>query len=120
MTTTSSLRRNRQVDNLPPNLPGADLIEAGIAALDRGERTIEALLVALAAERLRDIGLTIPQDADQIATPNLALYAAVRHAGGDYFDYNALLGRLSSFADACEWLQREPGKLRESAVSKAR
>ena len=85
MTTTTCLRRNFQVDELPPNLPGADLIEAGIAALDRGERTIEALLVALAAERLREIGLTIPQAADYITAPNLALYAAVRHNGGGHF-----------------------------------
>lgn len=88
-------------------LPGANLVEAGIAALARGERTIEALLVALAAARLRELGLDIPRAADEIAEPNLALYEAVRHAGGDHFRYNALLGRLSSFADAAEWLQRE-------------
>ena len=117
MTTTTCLRRNFQVDELPPNLPGADLIEAGIAALDRGERTIEALLVALAAERLREIGLTIPQAADYITAPNLALYAAVRHAGGDHFEYNALLGRLSSFADTAEWLLRMPTHLRERAIT---
>ncbi len=117
MTTTSCLLRNRQVDDLPPNLPGGELIAAGITALERGERSIEALLVALAAARLRDIGLDIPQAADYIAAPNLALYAAVRHAGGDYFDYNALLGRLSSFADAAEWLLREPAQQHAGAVS---
>ncbi|MDE0680525.1 MAG: hypothetical protein OXI11_09990 [Gammaproteobacteria bacterium] len=38
----------------------------------------------------------------------------MRQAGGDHFDYNALLGRLSSFADAAEWMLgrragRQPG-----------
>lgn len=104
MTPTLRHHRNRQVDDLLPNLPGADLVGDGIAALERGERTTEALLVSLAAARLRDIGLNIPQAADHVAEPNLALYAAVCDAGGDHFDYNALLGRLSSFADAAEWL----------------
>ena len=50
---------------------------------------METLLVALAAARLRELGLDIPQAADEIAEPNLALYKAVRHAGGDHFQYNA-------------------------------
>lgn len=104
MTTTLRFRRNGQIEDLPRRLPGAELVGEGIAALERGQRTIEALLVTLAAPRLRDIGLDIPKAADHIAEPNLALYAAVQQAGGDYFDYNALLGRLSSFADAAEWM----------------
>lgn len=106
MTTSSRHHRNGPIGEVPPNLPGGDLVGAGIAALRNGERTTEALLVSLAAARLRDIGLNIPRAADRIAEPNLALYAAVREAGGDYFDYNALLGRLSSFANAAEWLRR--------------
>ncbi|MCY3816961.1 MAG: hypothetical protein OXG59_11815 [Gammaproteobacteria bacterium] len=108
MTTTLRIRRNRRIEDLPPGLPGAELVGHGIAALERGERTIEALLVSLAAPRLRDIGLDVPRAADHIAEPNLALYAAVRHSGGDHFDYNALLGRLSSFADAAEWMLGRP------------
>lgn len=107
MTTTSRHRRNRRVHDLPPDLPGADIVEEGIAALERDECTTEGLLVSLAAARLRDIGLKIPEAADHVAEPNLALYAAVRQTGGDHFDYNALLGRLSSFADAAEWLLRK-------------
>ena len=107
MTTTTRHRYNRQLKDLSPNLPGAELVEAGMAALERGEHTTEALLVALAAPRLRALGLNVPQAADGLRTPNLALYAAVRDGGGDHFDYNALLRRLSSFADAAEWLLRE-------------
>ena len=110
MTTTLRRHRDRRIDELLPRLPGAELVGDGIAALERGEQTVEALLVSLAAARLRDIGLNIPQAADHVAEPNLALYEAVRYAGGDHFDYNALLGRLSSFADAAEWLLGEPAR----------
>ena len=110
MGTVTILRLHR-------NLPGAELIEGGIAALKRGDRTTEALLVALAAVRLRGIGLDIPAAADDIAEPNLALYGAVREQGGDHFDYNALLGRLSSFADAAEWLLRDKARGHAGAIA---
>ena len=110
MTTASSHRYSRLLSDLFSNLPGADLVEAGIVSLERGEHTTEAMLVALAAARLRALGLNIPQAANGIRAPNLALYAAVRNGGGDHFDYNALLERLSSFANAAEWLLRESAK----------
>lgn len=47
-------------------LPGADLIAAGIAALERCEHTIKALAVALARPHLRDLGLDIPKTANVI------------------------------------------------------
>lgn len=93
--------------DLPSNLPGAGLIAGGIAALERGERTVEAALVALGAPRLRGIGVGVPANADTISEPNLALYAAVCESGGDYFRYNALLDTLLSFAQAAEWAQRK-------------
>ena len=111
MTTTSHVQHNAvfrktAVDDLFAKLPGAELVAAGVAALQRGERTTEALLVALAAPRLRDIGLRIPEAADGIAWPNLAPYATVCAGGGGHFEYNALLGRMSSSADAAERSQR--------------
>ena len=95
----------RDIQDIPFDLPGADLVAAGIAALRRGERTREALLVAVTPSRLRELGLNIPAPADAIEEPNLALYAAVCDAGGGYSDYNALIQRLVSFAQAAE-LQR--------------
>lgn len=86
------------------NLPGADLVAAGIAALERGEHTIEALLVALAPTRLRGLGLEIPRAADAIEEPNLALYSAVCEAGGGHSQYNALQRRLTSFIRAASWV----------------
>src|SRR5574341_1092269 len=43
-------------------LPGGDLIEKGLADLREGRETIEALLVAIGAPRLRRIGLDLPED----------------------------------------------------------
>lgn len=83
--------------DVPADLPGADLIAAGVAALERGQHTREALLVAVAATRLEEIGLRIPAAAATIEEPNLALYAAVREGGGGHSQYNALLRRLASF-----------------------
>ena len=83
-----------------PDLPGGDLIAAGIAALDRGERTQEALLVAVAPNRLEALGLSVPPAAFEIDDPNMALYAAVSEGGGGHSQYNALLRRLSSFIRA--------------------
>ena len=119
MTTTTSQRRSPSLQGLPPNLPGADLIRSGIASLVHGEHTAEALLVAIATARLRALGLNVPEAADGIRLPNLALYAAVRDGGGGHFEYNALLGRLASFADAAEWLLRETARNAENGVSSA-
>ena len=41
-------------------LPGADLIEAGLADLHAGCESIAALLVAIGSPRLRRLGLDIP------------------------------------------------------------
>ena len=58
--------------------------------------------MALAPTRLRELGLTIRVEADAIEERNLALYAAVREAGGGHSDYNALKRRLVSFVHAAE------------------
>lgn len=95
----------RAMQSVPLDLPGAARVTAGIAALARGERTTEALLVSVARSRLRDLGLYIPSAADAIEEPDLSLYAAIRKAGGGYSQYLALRRRLVSFAEAAEGLQ---------------
>jgi hypothetical protein len=42
------------------DLPGADLVSTGLADLSAGRESIEALLVAVASERLRELGRTVP------------------------------------------------------------
>lgn len=89
---------------VPQDLPGADLVAAGIEALTRGEFTVEALLVAVGAQRLRAAGLDLPCAEGWPEEPELALYAALgaEHGGDAHSRYNALLRRLVSFERALE------------------
>lgn len=98
---------SRDRRDIPPHLPGADLVAKGIEALRRGQRTQEAFLVAVAATRLAALGVRIPQVAFAIKTPNLTLYDAVCEAGGGHSQYNALLRRLTSFIHAYASFSRE-------------
>ena len=85
------------------NLPGADLVFSGIEALQRGEMTVEALLVAVGAKRLRAAGLQVPQ-AGLPDEPELALYTALgaMYPGDTHSRYNSLIRRLVSFERALE------------------
>ena len=96
--------------SIRPDLPGADLVAKGIDDLRRGELTVEALLVAVGAPRLRSIGLEIPAIPDLSESPELALYAAIcaSDAGDAHSRYNALIRRLVSFERAMEALYPVP------------
>ena len=95
-------------DAIPPDLPGADLVVAGIEALRRGEATVEALLVAVGAPRLRHAGVDVPSPPCIPEQPELALYAAIAADGGGdaHSRYNALIRRLVSFERALEAARR--------------
>lgn len=93
--------------SFPPNLPGADLVTAGIAALRRRDFNVEALLVAVGAPRLRRAGLDLPVAAGEPEAPELALYATLCTGNGDaHSRYNALIRRLVSFERALESARR--------------
>lgn len=88
--------------NMPPvreDLPGGDLVAAGLDDLASGKDTVPALLVSLAATRLRSLGFDVHHpipDADHRLWEVLA---------GDDPDaahgrYNALVRRLVSFERA--------------------
>ena len=104
MTTIS--RQKPPCGSIRPDLPGADIVAMGIDDLRRGEFTVEALLVAVGASRLRSIGLDIPDVPAWPETPELALYAAVvaREPGNAHSRYNALIRRLVSFERAMDAL----------------
>jgi hypothetical protein len=84
-------------------LPGADLVQRGVADLDAGHETVEALLVSIGAPRLRTVGIHVPAP---IASPEHKLYELLVREKGDaaHSSYNALIRRLVSFerAAACE------------------
>ena len=94
------------------NLPGADLVLSGVEALQRGEMTVEALLVAIGAPRLRAAGLEIPHAPGLPDHPERALYEALGaiYPRDTHSRYNGLIRRLVSFERALEhWVAR--GKL---------
>ena len=93
------------VPNIPGDLPGADLVAAGVAALHRGAVTVEALLVVIGGPRLRDAGLQFPDPPSLEQSPELALYDALCRAPDvedPYGRYNSLIRRLVSFERALE------------------
>lgn len=89
-------------------LPGAELIERGLADLARGRETVGALLVSIAAPRLRASGFAV---SSPIENADLRLYhqLGTEFGNGAHSRYNALLRRLVSFqrAAACEVANRD-------------
>jgi len=81
------------------DVPGNELVEAGLADLQRGELTVEALLVAVGAPRLRALGMSVPETPEVPSQPELALYHAVGrlHPEDAHSRYNALIRRLVSY-----------------------
>jgi hypothetical protein len=83
-------------------LPGADLVQRGLADLDGGHESAEALLVSVGAPRLRSAGIEISAP---IPSPEHKLYALLVREKGNaaHSAYNALIRRLVSFerAAAC-------------------
>jgi hypothetical protein len=81
-------------------LPGGDLIESGLADLARGVRSAPALLVAIGAPRLRELGVDVP--AVSVASPEHTLYALLAESSGKaaHSQYNALIRKLVSFERA--------------------
>lgn len=83
-------------------LPGGLLVREGLADLAAGRETIAALVVAVAAARLRRAGLPVP-DHDW-REPELALYDALRRTrpADAYSQYNSLIRQIVSFGRALE------------------
>lgn len=105
----------------------------GLQDLERRLETIEALLVSIAAPRLRDAGLSV---ARVLPDAEHRLYEVLARTDPDsaHSRYNALLRRLTSFESALECVpwptpeggaadqrrDREPGPLHSGAAGMAR
>src|SRR5437764_15442135 len=80
-----------------PLLPGADLVEQGIADLAHGVESVPALLVSIGGPRLRRLGYDVPP-----APPGAEhrLYELLERQDPDaaHSRYNALIRRLVRFA----------------------
>jgi len=83
------------------HLPGGDLVAKGLLDLARSSVTVEALLVSIAAPRLRDKGVLF---AAPLPDPEHRLYERLAREDPDsaHSRYNALLRRLTSFESALE------------------
>ena len=83
------------------DLPGGDLIAAGLDDLRRGLETVPALLVSVGAPRLRRLGLSVPS---AIPDPERRLYVLLARddPAAAHGRYNALVRRLVSFERAAE------------------
>jgi hypothetical protein len=80
-------------------LPGADLIESGLADLAQNVISAPALLVAIGAPRLRQLGIAVPAT---VSNPERLLYEWLARDGADgaHSRYNAMIRRLVSFERA--------------------
>jgi hypothetical protein len=83
-------------------LPGGDLIEKGLTDLRAGRETVEALLVAIGAPRLRSLGLQLPNNLPN--NPEHRLYQLLARDDSDsaHSRYNAFVRRLVSYERAAE------------------
>lgn len=82
--------------------PGGDLVAKGLHDLELSTPTEEALLVSIASPRLQKLGFEVPE-LRQVPYPHEhALYEALeaRLGRGAHGAYNALIGRIVSFANA--------------------
>jgi hypothetical protein len=85
------------------SLPGAEIVLAGLADLERGRESEHADAVLMAAERLRGAGLAIPAVAtDRPAAHRLYARLASDDPRGAHSRYNAIVGRVVRFARAAE------------------
>src|SRR5436189_5930194 len=91
-------------------LPGAELVTEGLADLAQGRVTESALLVLIAAPRLRGLGIPVPDRASDHPHEH-ALYELLeqRLSTGAHSFYNSLIRRMVSYEHA---LEREQSRKR--------
>ncbi len=87
------------MNDVPTSLPGHELVSAGLRDLSVGRESEASLLVTMAAPRLRALGLDVPAGPSD---PSHRLYGLLAEHEGAHSRYNALVGRVVSFARAAE------------------
>lgn len=86
---------------VPVSLPGHELVSAGLTDLAASRESEASLLVAMAAPRLRALGYDVPVGGGE--QPSHRLYELLSERDrGAHSRYNALVGRVVSFARAAE------------------
>jgi hypothetical protein len=83
------------------DLPGYELVSQGLDDLAAGRESEPALVVAMAAPRLRALGIDVPRGGGE--QPSHRLYELLTETDeGAHSRYNALVARIVSFARAAE------------------
>lgn len=82
--------------------PGEEIIKQGLADLAEGKETIPALLVSIGAPRLRQAGMTVPQNTFTSPEHRLYLTLAADNSDSAHSRYNAWIRRLVSYERALE------------------
>jgi hypothetical protein len=87
--------------DVPTDLPGHEIVSEGLLDLGAGRETESALLVAMAAPRLRSLGFDVPPGGGE--QPSHRLYELLSQTDrGGHSRYNAPVARVVSFARAAE------------------
>ena len=88
------------------NLPGEDLVRRGITDLSNGVVSVSSLLVSMATERLRDLGIEVT--GTPIDDADVRLYELLAREWGDgaHSKYNALRRQIVSFMRAVPCARR--------------
>jgi len=81
-------------------LPGAELVDKGLADLAQNAETIESLLVSIGSPRLRSLGVAFERE--PFSDPEHRLYELLgrEHGNNAHGQYNALVRRLVSYERA--------------------
>jgi hypothetical protein len=85
------------------DLPGADVLEVGLSALEQNGYTPEALAVWALHGRLRNCGVDVP-DMTLVGDAEIRMYEALgrRGEGNPHAAMNGLMRRLDAYASAAE------------------
>ena len=81
-------------------LPGEELVSVGLIDLREGRETISALLVAIGAPRLRQLGIDLPEHSFDSPEHRLYEKLADEDRASAHSRYNALIRRLVSYERA--------------------
>ncbi len=97
---SSTERPPSEPDTVRVKFPGSELVDAGLADIAAGRRTVESLLVAAAGPRLEHAGVSVP--AHRLDRSGRELYALLEADLGTraHARYNALQRRLIAYCSA--------------------
>ena len=88
--------------NHSKDLPGADLVEQGLADLAQNRLTELSLLLLVAAPRLKTLGIEVPDLAASRPEHQLYELLEARFGSEAHSQYNSLIRRIVSYSRALE------------------